>query len=77
LTLHGFTDVGGDESQIFGDYRKADKVLPEFLEKGGNVLVHPALMGKNLKEAAAPAFEAVSKATPAGTWVKYQWQGAE
>jgi hypothetical protein len=47
------------------------------LEKGGNVLVHPSLMGKNLKEAAAPAFEAVSKATPAGTWVKYQWQGAE
>jgi hypothetical protein len=25
LALHGFTDVGGDDSQVFGDYRKAGK----------------------------------------------------
>ena len=35
------------------------------------------LAGQNLKEKAMPAYEAVTKATPEGTWVKYQWQGKE
>ena len=69
-----------DGGKKAADFASAAGNKPHYvyiLEKGGNLLVHPTLMGKNLKEAAAPAYEAVSKATPAGTWVKYQWQGAE
>jgi hypothetical protein len=47
------------------------------MEEDGNLLVHPSLVGKNLKEAAMPAFEAVSQATMEGNWVTYEWQGAE
>ena len=47
------------------------------MEESGTLVVHPSLTGKSLKEAAAPAYDAVVKATPAGTWVKYQWKGKE
>ncbi len=35
------------------------------------------LVGKSLKEAAAPAYYAVIQATLEGNWVKYQWDGKE
>jgi hypothetical protein len=69
-----------DGGKMASDFASAANNKPYYvyiLEKGGNVLVHPSLVGKNLKEAAEPAYEAVSKATPAGTWVKYMWQGNE
>ena len=47
------------------------------MEESGNVLVHPSLVGKSLKEAAAPAYDAVVKATLEGNWVKYEWNGKE
>jgi len=68
---------GGKKAADFASAAGNKPYYVYILEKGGNLLVHPSLMGKNLKEVVAPAFEAVSKATPAGTWVKYQWQGAE
>ncbi|MFZ2042034.1 MAG: hypothetical protein WAV08_15145 [Desulfobacterales bacterium] len=45
------------------------------MEAGGNLIVHPTLIGQNLKEKAGPVYDAVVKATPAGTWVDYEWQG--
>ncbi len=45
------------------------------MEAGGNLIVHPTLAGQSLKEKAAPVYDAVAKATPAGTWVDYEWQG--
>jgi hypothetical protein len=47
------------------------------MEEDGTLVVHPSLEGKSLKEAAMPAYEAVMKATPEGTWVMYEWKGAE
>ena len=69
-----------DGGKTAADFKDAANNKPHYvyiLEKSGNVLVHPTLVGQNLKEKAAPAYEAVSKATPAGTWVKYEWQGSE
>lgn len=45
------------------------------MEAGGNLIVHPTLAGQSLKEKAPPVYDAVAKATPAGTWVDYEWQG--
>ena len=69
-----------DGGKNAADFASAANNKPNYvyiMEKGGNLLVHPSLLGKNLKEVAEPAYEAVSKATPTGTWVKYVWQGSE
>lgn len=69
-----------DGGKMASDFASAANNKPHYvyiMEKGGNLLVHPSLLGKNLKEVAEPAYEAVSKATPTGTWVKYVWQGNE
>ncbi|MCU0603783.1 MAG: hypothetical protein MUC33_14110 [Desulfobacterales bacterium] len=69
-----------DADKKASDFASAASNKPHYvyiMEKGGSLLVHPTLLGKNLKEVVAPAYEAVSKATPGGTWVKYVWQGAE
>ena len=47
------------------------------MEESGNLLVHPSLVGKSLKEAVAPAYDAVVQATLEGNWVTYEWKGAE
>ncbi len=56
---------------------KADAYDPYvfIMEENGHLLVHPSLAGQSLKEKAAPVYDAVAKATPAGTWVEYEWQG--
>jgi hypothetical protein len=62
------------------DFKDAANLKPNYvyiMEKGGTLVVHPSLEGKSLKEAVMPAYEAVSKATPDGTWVKYVWNDAE
>jgi len=69
-----------DGGKTASDFASAAENKPYYvyiIEKDGKVLVHPTLMGQNLKEKAAPAYEAVVKATPEGTWVKYEWQGKE
>ena len=68
---------GGKPASDFADAAKLEPHYVYIMEESGNVLVHPSLVGKNLKEAAMPAFEAVSTATMEGGWVKYEWQGAE
>ena len=68
---------GGKPVSDFADAAKNKPHYVYIIEENGNVLVHPSLVGKNLKEAAMPAFEAVAQATMEGTWVKYEWKGAE
>ena len=63
-----------------GDFKDAAKNEPHYvyiMEESGELLVHPSLEGKNLKEAAMPAYEAVSQATEEGKWVQYEWNGSE
>ncbi|MGW8188629.1 MAG: hypothetical protein ACWGNK_15225 [Desulfobacterales bacterium] len=69
-----------DSGKMASDFESAAQNKPYYvyiMEKDGKLLVHPTLEGKNLKEAAMPVYEAVSKATKDGTWVKYEWNGAE
>ena len=47
------------------------------MEESGDVLVHSTLVGKSLKEKAAPAYDAVVKATIECNWVKSEWNGKE
>ena len=68
---------GGKPASDFADAANLKPHYVYIMEEGGKLLVHPSLTGKNLKEAAAPAFDAVAQATMEGTWVKYEWKGAE
>ncbi len=68
---------GGKMASDFADAAKKEPYYVYILEENGNVLVHPSLVGENLKEKAAPAYDAVVTATPEGTWVMYEWKGAE
>ncbi len=65
---------GGKKADDFADAAKKD---PYVFILGPNdiLLVHPSLVGQNLKEKAEPIYVAVIKATPEGSWVEYQWQG--
>ncbi len=45
------------------------------IEENGQMIVHPSLVGKNLKEVATPIYEALVQATPEGVWVNYEWKG--
>jgi len=45
------------------------------MEEAGKLIVHPSLAGESLKEKAAPVYDALTKATPEGVWVDYEWQG--
>ena len=69
-----------DSGKIAGDFKDAAYYKPYYvyiMEESGNLLVHPSLVGKNLKDVAVPVYEAVTKAIPKGTWVQYQWKGKE
>ena len=68
---------GGKPASDFADAAKRKPHYVYIIEENGTVLVHPSLTGQNLKEKAAVAYDAVVKATLEGTWVKYEWQGAE
>ena len=62
------------------DFADAAKIQPHYvfiMEESGNLLVHPTLPGKSLKEEAAPAYDAVIQATLDGNWVMYEWDGKE
>ncbi|MGE4561180.1 MAG: hypothetical protein AB7E77_13335 [Desulfobulbus sp.] len=47
------------------------------MEKNGLLLVHPTLAGENLKDKAAPIYQALLRATAEGMWVHYTWRGKE
>lgn len=69
-----------DAGKTAADFKDAANKKPYYIyimEVNGSVLVHPSLVGQNLKEKAAPAYDAVVKATPEGNWVKYEWKGKE
>ena len=68
---------GGKMASDFSDAAKKEPYYVYILEEDGKVLVHPSLVGENLKEKAAPAYDAVVKATPEGNWVMYEWKGKE
>lgn len=58
---------------------KADAYTPYafIMEQSGNLIVHPSLAGQSLKEKAPPVFDAIIVATPEGSWVDYEWKGAQ
>jgi hypothetical protein len=68
---------GGKKPADFADAAKRQPYYVFIMEKDGKLLVHPSLAGQSLKEKAEPAYNACVKATPAGTWVDYTWQGQQ
>jgi len=66
---------GGKKAEDFADAAKRQPSYVFIMEKGGKLLVHPTLVGQSLKEKAEPAYNECVKATAAGTWVHYTWQG--
>jgi hypothetical protein len=56
---------------------KPDDVDPYafIMEAGGNMIVHPTLAGKSLKEESSALYDIISQSTPEGIWVDYEWQG--
>ena len=68
---------GGKPVSDFADAANRKPHYVYIMEESGNLLVHPSLAGKSLKEAAAPAYDAVIQATMDGNWVTYQWDGKE
>jgi hypothetical protein len=73
------TIVAGIESGKEITTFKVDAYAPYafIMEENGTMLVHPTLVGKSLKEAAPPVYDALMNASPEGTWVKYEWKGKE
>ena len=55
---------GGKTAADFKDAAKKEPYYVYILEERRTLLVHPSLEGKSLKEAAAPAYEAVSQSHP-------------
>lgn len=68
--------AGLDKGQDIMSF-KADAYDPYafIMVEDGQMLVHPTLVGKSLKETAPPVYAALLKATPEGLWVEYEWQG--
>jgi fibronectin type 3 domain-containing protein len=66
---------GGKDAKSFNanDFKPYAFVMQD----DGMLVVHPSLAGSSLKEKAPPVYDAVMKSTPDGTWVKYEWKGAE
>ena len=66
---------GGKTADDFKDAAKKEPYYAFIMQEDGMMLVHPSLMGKLVKESMAPIYQALIKATPAGGWVDYEWQG--
>jgi hypothetical protein len=59
------------------DFASAAQNKPHYvfiIEEGGNLLVHPSLVGQSLKEKAEPVYNECVKATADGVWVGYVWK---
>jgi len=62
------------------DFKSAAKNKPHYvfiMEEDGNLLVHPTLAGKSLKEKAEPVYTECAKATANGLWVHYLWKNEQ
>ena len=69
--------VAIDSGKKADDFKGAAQNKPSYvfiMKEDGNMLVHPSLVGKSLKEKAAPVYNECSKATTDGTWVGYVWK---
>ena len=72
--------VSIDSGKKAQDFKDAAQNKPSYvfiMKDGGQMLVHPSLVGQSLKEKALPVYNECSKATADGTWVKYEWKGKE
>jgi len=72
--------VSIDSGKKAQDFKDAAQNKPSYvfiMEENGQMLVHPSLVGQSLKDKAEPVYNECIKATPDGTWVKYEWQGKE
>ena len=72
--------VSIDSGKKAQDFKDAAQNKPHYvfiMEEGGQMLVHPSLVGQSLKDKALPVYNECSKATADGTWVKYEWKGKE
>jgi hypothetical protein len=72
--------VSIDSGKKAQDFKGAAQNKPNYvfiMEKDGNMLVHPSLVGQSLKEKAEPVYNECSKATADGTWVGYEWKGKQ
>ena len=68
---------GGKTAQDFKDAAKKEPYYVFIMQEDGKMLVHPSLEGESLKAKAEPVYNALVKATPAGVWVEYEWQGKQ
>lgn len=66
---------GGSKPEDFAAAAQKDPYV-FIMEGDGKLLVHPTLVGQNLKEKAGPVYDEVAKGTPDGAYVRYQWAGA-
>lgn len=62
---------------MHGHISKRPETTKDIMEQDGNLVVHPELTGKNLKELAQPVYDAVMQGTDAGVWVDYEWKGEQ
>jgi len=72
--------VSIDSGKKAQDFKDAAQNKPNYvfiMEEGGQMLVHPSLVGQSLKDKAEPVYNECSKATADGTWVEYEWQGKQ
>ena len=69
--------VAIDGGKTAADFASAAQNKPHYvfiMEEGGNLLVHPSLVGQSLKEKAEPVYNECAKATADGVWVGYVWK---
>ncbi len=72
--------VSIDSGKKAQDFKDAAQNKPSYvfiMKEGGQMLVHPSLVGQSLKDKALPVYNECSKATADGAWVKYEWKGKE
>jgi len=69
--------VAIDGGKTAADFSTAAQNKPSYvfiMEAGGNLLVHPSLVGQSLKDKAEPVYNECAKATADGLWVGYVWK---
>ena len=69
--------VAIDGGKTAADFSGAAQNKPYYvfiMEEGGNLLVHPSLVGQSLKDKAEPVYNECAKATADGVWVGYVWK---
>jgi hypothetical protein len=69
--------VAIDGGKTAADFSSVAQNKPSYvfiMEEGGNLLVHPSLVGQSLKDKAEPVYNECAKATADGVWVGYVWK---